>query len=89
MLKRAGGAELERRRSTTSEKQRLLAAITKARTRMPLRSTLAILGLLPGRYHAWVNRQQRCQLDDRPSCARRRPGRLSFDEVRKLGDMVI
>ncbi len=32
--------------------------------------------------------EQRCELDDRPSRARQRPGRLSFDEVRKMGELV-
>lgn len=41
-LKRTGGAELERRRLISSEKQRLLAAIRTARIRMPVRSALAI-----------------------------------------------
>lgn len=51
-------------------------------------SPLQVLGLRPGRYHAWVNRKQRCELDDRPSCARPRPCRLSFGEVREMGELV-
>ena len=87
--KQAPGATLDHQRlSDGARKRTLLRAVRKARVIMPLKAALRIAGLTRGRYHSWVNREQRCELDHRPSCARRRPGRLSFDEVRRMGDLV-
>ncbi len=71
-----------------AKKKTLLRALDKARSFLPLKSALHIVGLTRGRYHSWVNREQLCHLDDRPSCARRHPGRLSFNEISTIGDLV-
>lgn len=71
-----------------NQKHQLLRAINRARKHLPLRHALHLLGLTPARYQAWVTRQTTCSLDDRPSCPRIRSSRLSFDEVRRIGDMV-
>lgn len=47
-----------------------------------------MLGLSSSRYHAWVNANDACTLDDRPSCPRSKVQRLTFDEVQAIGDMV-
>jgi putative transposase len=86
--KRAAGQRLDHQRFGGTDKKKLLTAITKARRILPLKAALAILGLRPGRYHSWSNRERLCEIDDRSSCARRRPGRLSYNEVRKMGDLV-
>jgi len=87
--KQASNANLDHQRlDDGTKKTMLLRAIRRARDIMPLKAALHIIGLKRGRYHAWINREHLCQLDDRPSCARRRPGRLSFDEVRKMGALV-
>jgi len=88
-LRRASSHQLDLTRLPDgNEKHRLLRAIDRARAHLPLRHSLHLLGLTPARYHAWVKRQTVCSLDDLPSCPRTRPGRLSFEEVRKMGDMV-
>ena len=87
--KQASGATLNHQRlSDGAKKKSLLRAIAQARLQIPLKVALQIVGLNRSRYYAWSNRELLCQLDDRPSCAHRRPGRLSFDEVRKMGDLV-
>lgn len=87
--KKVSGATLDHRRlNEGAKKNRLLRAIDRACTIMPLKAALKIVGLTRGRYHSWANREHLCQLDDRPSCARRRSGRLSFEEVRRMGDLV-
>jgi len=87
--KRISGARLDHQRlSEGAKKKTLLRAIDRARAIMPLKAVLHIIGLTRGRYHSWINREHLCGLDDRPSCARRRPGRLSFEEARKMGDLV-
>lgn len=77
-----------RRLPEGTRKNDLLAAIGKARQHVPLAHALRVLGLSPSRYHAWTARQKACSLDDRPSCPRSRPGRLTFNEVTAIGDMV-
>lgn len=84
----SGGALDYQRLSHGAMKKTLLRALCRARVTMPLKAALHIVGLTRGRYHSWVSREQHCELDDRPSCARRRPGRLSFDEIRRMGDLV-
>ena len=69
-------------------KQALLGAIDRARAGIPLAHALSVIGLSKSRVHAWAARQKRCSLDDRPSCPRSRPGRLTFNEITAMGDMV-
>jgi putative transposase len=71
-----------------ARKQALLRAIDAARANIPLAHALRLLGLSKSRYHAWTARQKSCSLDDRPSCPRSRPGRLTFNEITAIGDMV-
>ena len=69
-------------------KQTLLRAIDRARASIPLAHALRVIGLSKSRYHAWAARQKSCSLDDRPSCPCSRPGRLTFNEIAAMGDMV-
>src|SRR4029077_7621536 len=39
-------------------------------------------------YHAWAHADAACVLDDRPSCPRSVPQRLTYREVKTIGDMV-
>jgi hypothetical protein len=71
-----------------TKKQTLLRVIDRARAGIPLAHALRVIGLSKSRYHAWAARQKRCSLDDRPSCPRSRPGRLTFNEITAMGDMV-
>jgi hypothetical protein len=90
-LHRISRYELERTRvPDAADKRRLLAAIERACCckAMPLSAALRVLGLSSSRYHAWVNANDACTLDDRPSCPRSKVQRLTFDEVQAIGDMV-
>jgi hypothetical protein len=62
-------------------KQTVLRAIDRARASIPLSHALRVIGLSKSRYHAWAARQKSCSLDDRPSCPRSRPGRLTFHAI--------
>jgi len=87
--KQASGVVLDHQRLIDgARKKTLLRAINRARNSMPLKAAVHVVGLTRGRYHSWINREKLCQLDDRPSCARRRPGRLTFNEITAIGDMV-
>ena len=66
---------------------RILRAIDRARACIPLRALLRFLSLSPSRFHAW-RRQDACALDDRSSCPRTSPHRLTPSEVRVIEDMV-
>src|SRR5687767_2822969 len=59
------------------DKTALVAAVEKARRVLPLQSALRVIGLSPSRYHSWVAGSKTCVLDDRPSCPRKRPQRLT------------
>jgi putative transposase len=45
--------------------------------------------LSPSRFHDWRGRQVACVLDDRSSCPRRAPHRLTRAEVHAIKDMVV
>jgi len=68
-------------------KLRLLRAIERSRSHLPLRTVLRAIGLSYARYHDWI-RVDRCGLDDRPSCPRNSPQQLTLNEVNIIRDMV-
>jgi hypothetical protein len=71
------------------DKGRLLRAIAGAEPVLPLVVILRIAGMTPSRYHAWQRATEVCGLDDRPSCPRSMPSRLTCEEVAALKDMVL
>jgi putative transposase len=88
-LLRTSGFTLELSRvPDATGKRRLLGAIDRARRDMPLSAALRVLRLSSARYHAWVRGEGGCTLDDRPSCPRSVPQRLTHGEVEAIGDMV-
>jgi hypothetical protein len=88
-LLRVSGFKLEFSRvADAAGKRRLLDAIERARRCMPLSAALRVLRLSSARYHAWVRADDVCALDDRPSCPRSKPQRLTYGEVEAIGDMV-
>jgi putative transposase len=88
-LLRVSGFKLELSRvADAAGKRRLLGAIERARRCMPLSAALRVLRLSSARYHAWVRADEVCTLDDRPSCPRSKPQRLTYGEVEAIGDMV-
>ena len=50
-------------------------------------AVLRVIGLSHARYHDWI-RNDRCGLDDRPSCPRSSPQQLTPTEVNTIRDMV-
>ncbi|WP_157898908.1 DDE-type integrase/transposase/recombinase [Luteitalea pratensis] len=60
----------------------------RARAYLPLRAILRFLRVSPRRFHAWRQRQRACALDDRSTCPRTSPSRLTPTEVRAIEDMV-
>jgi hypothetical protein len=69
-------------------KLRILRAVDRAGECIPLRAVLRFLHLSPSRFHAWRGRQFACLLDDRSSCPRTAPHRLTRAEVHAIRDMV-
>jgi transposase InsO family protein len=67
----------------------ILRAITSAETLLPLTIILRIIGLEPGRYHAWRRAEKACDLSDRSSCPRTSPGQLTSGEVAVVKEMVV
>ena len=88
-LLRVSGFTLEWSRvADAAGKRRLLGAIERARRCMPLSAALRVVCLSSARYHAWVRGEEVCALDDRASCPRSVPHRLTCGEVEAIGDMV-
>jgi len=88
-LLRVSGVDLARCRvPDAADKRPLLRAVERARRCMPLSAALRVLRLSSARYHAWVRADGACALDDRPSCPRSMPQRLTYSEVATIGDMV-
>ena len=69
------------------DKRRILRAIDQARVCLPMRGLLRVLDLSLSRFHAW-RRQEECALDDRSSCPRTSPHRLTPAEVHVIGEIV-
>ena len=67
----------------------ILRAVASTQAALPLAIALRILKLTPSRYHAWKRSAQVCGLDDRPSCPRSSPGRLTAAEVATVKEMVL
>ena len=83
------GFSLSRERLPEGEaKQRILTAVDRAREFIPLRAVLRFLHLSPSRFQVWRRRQTACALDDRSSCPRTSPHRLTPSEVQAIGAMV-
>ena len=70
-----------------ARKQRLLRAIERTRTHLPLRGVLKLIGMSSTRYHAWLAKQE-CGLDDQPCCPRTTPQQLTRAEHLAIKDMV-
>ncbi|MDG1895848.1 MAG: hypothetical protein P8J37_13155, partial [Fuerstiella sp.] len=70
-----------------TSKQRLLRAIERTRTHLPLRDVLRLIGMSSTRYHAWLGKQE-CGLDDQPCCPRTTPQQLTREESHAIRDMV-
>ena len=68
-------------------KRRLLRAIERTRTHLPLRDVLRLIGMSSTRYHAWLGKQE-CGLDDQPCCPRTTPQQLTRAEHLAIKDMV-
>jgi transposase InsO family protein len=69
-------------------KLRILRAVDRAREWIPLRAVLQFMRLSPSRFRAWRRRQHACALNDRASCPRMSPHRLTPSEVQAIGDLV-
>jgi transposase InsO family protein len=69
-------------------KRSLLRAIERASRVVPLTAALRIAHLSPSRYHGWRRAETLCELDDRSSCPRSTPTRLTAAEVRAVKEMV-
>jgi len=71
-----------------SGKRALLRGIGRASRVIPLSVALRIARLSPSRYHGWRRAEIRCELDDRSSCPRSKPTRLTAAEARLVKEMV-
>jgi transposase InsO family protein len=69
-------------------KRALLRAIERASGVVPLTVALRIARLSASRYHSWRRAEIRCELDDRSSCPRSKPTRLTAAEIRAVKEMV-
>lgn len=89
LLVRVSGARLDDTRIPNgSDKTTLMRGIQRAARVLPLHVALRVVGLRPARYHAWSRIDEPCKLDDRRSCPKTRPTRLTPAEVRAMHQMV-
>jgi len=70
-----------------ARKVSLIRAIDRSRFALPLRVALRVLRLSQSRYHAW-KREDKCGLNDMPSCPRSSPQQLTRAEVETIREMV-
>ena len=87
VLKVSGFSLSRTRLPEGAAKLQVLRAIERSRSHFHLRAVLRLIGLSHARYHDWI-RNDRCGLDDRPSCPRSSPQQLTPTEVHTIRDMV-
>jgi putative transposase len=88
-LIRTAGVRLDWQRvPDAAGKARVMRAVDAARGVIPVRRALSLLGLSASRLSAWRHREQPCELDDRRSCPRVNPRRLTPSEVATSQQMV-
>jgi putative transposase len=89
VLVRVRGARLMNDRLPDGrDKQKLLAAVGRATKVASRRRALALVGLTEVRFRAWARRQGMCTLDDRSSCPKLQPRRLTRDELSCMRTMA-
>jgi putative transposase len=88
LLKIAGFSLANARIPDQQEKHKLLRAIERSRSVLPLRIVLNVLRLSHARYHSW-KREEECDLEDMPSCPRVSPHQLTTAEIATIKEMVI
>lgn len=77
-----------RRLALEAGKRRLVRAIDGTSECLALRKVLALIGLSSSRFHAWKRGFAGCALDDRASCPKSIPHRLTTEEVRAVREMA-
>lgn len=88
-LLRVSKVQLDYERLPEGDTKRiLLRAIRRSEKVLPLSAALRITRLSVSRYHSWCRAEVGCELDDRPSCPRVSPSRLTPDEVENMRMMV-
>ena len=70
-----------------ARKLRLLRAIDRSHSVLPLRAVLRVLRLSHSRFHTW-KQEEECGLDDVPSCPRSSPQQLTAAECKTIEEMV-
>jgi transposase InsO family protein len=70
-------------------KASLLRAVKLGSRHVPRERLLKLLGLSRSRFLAWHRREVKCELDDRPSCPKSSPTRLTKEELGELKDHVL
>jgi hypothetical protein len=69
-------------------KSTILAAVRRAKERIPLAVALRVLGRSASRYHAWLRLEQSCSLSDRSSCPRTLANQLISQEIAAIQRMA-
>jgi putative transposase len=77
-----------RRLVLDASKRRLVRAIDGTSAGLALGKVLRLIGLSSSRFHAWKRGFAGCALDDRKSCPKSTPQRLTAEEVRAVREMV-
>jgi len=86
---RAFDLDLERRRFPDGlSKSMLLRAVERGREALRLRPALAVIGLSPSRFYAWMRAARGCDLDDHSSCPKVSPHRITRREIQTIKEMV-
>lgn len=65
-------------------KQRLIDSINLAKASLPLEECLHYLKLSKARFHNWMTRMKKCDLEDQVNCPKLSPSKLLSKEVSKI-----
>jgi len=70
-------------------KETFLNAIDAAQKALPLKECLEAIGLSFARYYLWTKKKVKCLLEDKRSCPRLSPTRITFEEVVKMKEWLM
>jgi len=69
-------------------KLKLLHSIEIAKESLSINECLRTINISSTRYHHWKRKERGCELEDYSSCPKSNSTGLTFDEIRKIGDLV-
>ncbi len=83
------GVNTDWKRLPASGKKRLLTAVASAREVINLKDCLNTLNISGKRFHNWIRRTKKCQLQDYKTCPKSSPAKLTIEESKVIKSLFL